>query len=181
MTDFRMNFRADITQQLEPFAAHVAGDPFASVIAVKGRAGTTELDGGPPFSGADGLALDKAFGRLGWGYGSRNTRVWFGVLLELPGHNATAEQSRLAPQALRLICEIIDPLAIVTLDDAARVALTDAFGPVTHNLAETFATGADTTMFGRQLLSVEDFEDALVNESAKQRAWAQLKRCTFPA
>jgi hypothetical protein len=180
MTDFRVDFHADIKQQLEPFAAHVAGDPFASVIVVKGRPGAAEMDGDPPFSGADGLALDKVFGRLGWGYGSRDTRVWCGILLELPGNSAATEQPCLAPQALRLICEIIDPLAIISLDDAARVALIGAFSPVARDLADAFVTGADTTVLGRQLLSVEEFEDALADESAKQRAWAQLKRCAFP-
>jgi hypothetical protein len=163
-----VDFSTERAQQLEAFAARIVGNPFASLVLVKGRPNAAERDGAPPFSGADGLALDKAIGRLGWGYGSQNTRAWLGILLPLPAHD------------LRLICEIVDPLAIVALDDEARTALIDAFSSVEGGLPAKFVSGAETRVLGRQLVSVEGFEDALGSATAKQKVWAQLKRCTFP-
>jgi hypothetical protein len=93
---------------------------------------------------------------------------------------ATASHTAPPASELRLICEIIDPLSIVALDEEARIALIDAFTPVEEGLAEQFAPGAQAQVLGRQLLSVTGFEDALADETAKQRVWAQLKRCTFP-
>jgi hypothetical protein len=168
-----VDFRADRERQLADFVAHIVGNPLASLVAVKGTPGAFERDGGAPFSGADGLALDKAFGRLGWGYGSQDTRIWFGILLSLPSGPL------LSARELRLICEIVDPLTIVALDDTARLALIDAFASTEKALATTFALGAESAALGRQLVSVEGFEDALADANAKQKAWTQLKRCVF--
>ncbi|MDR1013585.1 MAG: hypothetical protein LBL86_01210 [Coriobacteriales bacterium] len=169
---------ASIGQQLEPFAAHMAGNPLASLVAVKGMPGRAERDGGTPFSGEDGFALDKAFGRLGWGFGSQDTRVWLGILLP-PASEESPRGGRSALD-LRLVCEIVDPLAIVALDEPARIALIDAFGPSEGSLPTELAPGAEAQALGRRLVSVEDFEASLADEAAKQKAWAQLKRCTFP-
>ncbi|MDR2106228.1 MAG: hypothetical protein LBP24_02340 [Coriobacteriales bacterium] len=169
-----IDFRADIERQLEPFAAHIAGNPLASLLALKGRPGTVERAGSAPFSGADGFALDKAFGRLGWGFGSQDTRRWAGLLL------ATADSPTLPAATLRLICEIIDPLAIVALDEEARAALIDAFSSAESGFLAEFTPGAETQVLGRQFISVTGFEDALADEDAKQKVWAQLKRCRPP-
>jgi hypothetical protein len=162
-----VDFRADIERQLAPFSAHITGNPLASLVAVKGVPGEAEREGGLPFSGADGTALDKAFGRLGWGYGSKDTRTWLGVLLPSGSFD------------LRLVCEIVDPLAIVALDERARGAIVDAFKSTEEGFLADFTPGAQSTVAGRLLISVDGFEDALSDETAKQRAWAQLKRCAF--
>jgi hypothetical protein len=167
-----MDFRANIRHQLEPFALYIDGNPLASLMALKGRPGASELADGAPFSGDDGLALDKAFGRLGWGYGSRDTRIWLGVLLAPNGHPP------LEASKLRLICEIVDPLAIVALDEKARTALIDAFSSDDATLSMGLAPSAEAWAFGRHLTSVEGFEDALADAAAKQKVWAQLKRCS---
>ncbi|MDR0347251.1 MAG: hypothetical protein LBH56_02625 [Coriobacteriales bacterium] len=170
-----------IEEQLAPFTAHITGNPLASLIAVKGLPGPFEQEGKSPFSGQDGLALDRAFGRLGWGYGSRDTRTWLGVLLELPSalpaQTQAATPAQLSGAGLRLICEIVDPLTIIALDNKAHGALIDAFGAEAEKLAEQFIFGGETRVLGRQLVSVTGFEDALGEEQAKQRVWAQLKRC----
>jgi uracil-DNA glycosylase len=184
-----IDFRADIERQLEPFAAHIAGDVLASLLAIKGRPGAAERAGGAPFSGADGLALDKAFGSLGWGFGSQDTRRWAGLLLTVAGSPAppaatlpTAEScaATLPAATLRLICELIDPLAIVALDEEARTALIDAFSSTEEGFLAEFTPGTETRVLGRQLISVTGFEDALASEDAKQKVWAQLKRCRPP-
>jgi hypothetical protein len=163
-----VDFSANRKQQLKAFAAQTSGDVLAPLILIKGKHGVAERAGKPPFSGADGLALDKAIGKLGWGYGSQDTRTWFGILLPLS-----------APD-LRLICEIIDPLALVALDEEARTALVEAFESVEEGLAKKLTPGAETWVLGRQLVSIEGFEDALSDTAAKQRVWAQLKRCAVP-
>jgi hypothetical protein len=168
-----VDFQVNITRQLEPFALCVIGDPLASLVALKGKPGEAELGGGAPFSGADGLALDKAFGRLGWGFGTGDTRRWCGILLGHP------DRPPLSPQDLRLLCEIIDPLAIVSLDEPARTSLISAFESAEEGFLADFTPGSQTGILGRHLVSVEDFEDSLADERTKQKAWAQLKRCAF--
>ncbi|MDR1183206.1 MAG: hypothetical protein LBK67_00230 [Coriobacteriales bacterium] len=167
-----VDFHAGITQQLEPFASYIVGDPLASLVALKGRPGEAELNGGVPFCSADGLALDKAFGRLGWGFGTDDTRRWCGIVLVRP------DKPPLSTQDIRLLCEIIDPLTIVSLDETARISLIGAFESAEEGFLADFTSGSQTWILGRHLVSVEDFEDSLVDEGTKQKAWAQLKRCT---
>ena len=173
-----MDFRANIKEQLASFSLYYSGDVLAPVLAVKGMPGAAEQAGGPPFSGADGLALDKAFGSLGWGFGSQDTRVWLGLLLGAgtsPGK--CQQQPALTASQLRLICEIVDPLAIVALDEEARAALVECFSSPETGMLADFCAGAEINVMGRLLVSVDGFEDALADEKLKQRAWAQLKRC----
>jgi hypothetical protein len=169
-----VDFRVDREQQLEPFVAYISGNPLASLMVVKGKPGAAERAKAAPFSGDDGFALDKAFGRLGWGYGSQDTRTWFGLVLALPNLPSISARD------LRLICEIIDPLTIAALDDAARTALIEAFASTEEGFLADFTPGSETRILGRHLISIEDFEDALPDETAKQKVWAQLKRCEFP-
>ena len=175
MGETMVDFRENITEQLQAYAPYIRGNPLASLIAVKGSPGLAELAGDPPFSGADGLALDKAFGRLGWGFGSHDTRIWFGIVLSRPNH------PRLSAQELRLICEIVDPHVIAALDDIARLALIEAFCPVEKSLQADFVSGGEYRVLGRHLVSIEGFEASLADEASKQKAWAQLKRCVFPS
>jgi len=170
-----IDFRTSIAEQLEAYAPYIRGNVLASLIAVKGIPGPAELAGNPPFSGADGLALDKAFGRLGWGFGSQGTRIWLGVMTCLPSG------PELLSTDLRLICEIVDPLAIVTLDEPARLAVIDAFRPVCKTLKTDLSPGSEGRILGRHVLSVSGFEQSLAHENSKQRAWAQLKRCLPPS
>jgi len=166
-----IDYRESITRQLETFFPYIRGNYLASLIAVKGTPGPTELEGNLPFSGADGLALDKALSSLGWGFGSQNTRVWLGIIPTMPGY------PELSPSELRLICEVVDPLAIISLDESARLALIRAFEPVRKTMASDFLPGAELWVLGRQLVSVDGFEEALCLESSKQKVWSQLKRC----
>ena len=165
---------ACVEQQLKPFIAYLSGNFYASILAIKGSPGQAEQAGARPFSGNDGPALDKAFGRLGWGFGSQDTRTWIGVLLAPPGLPV------LTAQQLQLLCEIIDPLTLVALDEQAHIALRDAFARTETGLMSGFVPGTETTALGRHLVSVEGFEGALHDEGAKQKVWAQLKRCVLP-
>jgi hypothetical protein len=162
--------RADIEEQLRPFATAIDGDVLASLMVIKARPSAAEVEGGPPFSGKDGAALDAAFEHLGWGGLTGEVRPWLGLLLP----------PKIEDGSLRAICETVDPLAIVTLDEGARLALIAAFETVEEQLAIDFVAGGQAQALGRLLVSVEDFEDSLSDEEAKQKAWAQLRRCAFP-
>jgi len=169
-----IDYSKTITQQLEAFLPHICGNPLASLVVIKGIPGPREAAGDKPFSGQDGLALDKAFGRLGWGFGSQSTRMWFGIAL------SPASAPTLSPQSLRSICELIDPLTIVALDDKARLACIEAFSQAEEGFLADFTSGRQTWVLGRHLISVAGFEAALDDDAQKQKVWAQLKRCVPP-
>ena len=166
-----IDFRENTARQLKAHAPHMEGSLLTALVVVKGTPGPAELAGNLPFSGPDGLALDKAFASLGWGFGSLDTRLWLGVVLALPDRPA------LSPQELRYICEVVDPLSIVALDALAHTALSEAFVSAEEGFLADFTPGGEAWVLGRHLVSVEGFEAALTNEATKQRAWAQLKRC----
>lgn len=168
-----IDFRANIERQLKPYAPYRTGDPLASLIAFKATPGVSEQEGGLPFSGADGLALDKAFGRLGWGFGSKDTRTWMGLLLK-PCH-----YPKLSPDELRTVCEIVDPLVVVALDEEARKVLVEAYAFAAEELSVVLSRGSQCDVLGRHFVSVDGFEDSLNDEATKQKAWAQLKQCTY--
>lgn len=170
-----MDFRMNITQQLEAYSCFLEGNPLASLVAVKGVRGLAEAAGKPAFSGEDGLALDKAFGALGWGFGSRDTRMWLGIMLFVDNRTS------LDPEDLRMICETVDPLCIVALDDKARISCIKAFAPTGAGSMAGFALGSEVWILGRHLVSVDGFEASLGSEASKQRVWAQLKRCVPPS
>jgi hypothetical protein len=165
-----VDFRANIKTQLESYRPYYCGDELASIIAIKGKPGAAELEHLAPFSGDDGLALDKSFGQLGWGYGSKSTRIWLGILL------SPLTLPRLTAEELRYLCEVVDPLTIVALDEPARVALTEAFSSTETGLLVDFHKGTGTEVLGRHFVSVDGFEDALADDSEKQRVWAELKQ-----
>jgi hypothetical protein len=150
---------------LQPFAGYLAGCPETLVLVIKGQAGAAEAGGGKPFSGPDGEALDKALSALGWSAGG-----WLGVLLTAPGLEP------LSAEQLRLLCEIVDPLLIIALDEVARQSLREAFARPRPGLAADFEPGARSQMLGRVFVSVDGFESSLADQAAKQRCWAQLKQ-----
>ncbi|HBT94660.1 MAG TPA: hypothetical protein DEB24_00395 [Coriobacteriia bacterium] len=165
-----MDFRETVIENLAPYRPYYSGDELASLVAIKGDPGVAERENGAAFSGEDGTALDKSFGHLGWGYGSKDTRTWFGILI------APIGKTPLTSSELRLLCEIVDPLIIVALDEAARVALNEAFSSHDGKATTTLERGKQATVFGRKLVSVDGFEQALSDDSEKQRVWAQLKQ-----
>ncbi|MDR3315862.1 MAG: hypothetical protein LBS98_05225 [Coriobacteriales bacterium] len=162
-----IDLRAGLTIQLAPYAACLAGSPLARVLTVKGVAGAAEQAGGAPFSGEDGSALKKSLAVLGW-----SDEDWCGVLLALAPNTTT-----LTPGELRELCEIIDPTAIITLDEVARQAVVKAFVSTEEGFLAEFTAGAESKVLGRRLISVDGFEASLADPHAKQRVWAQLKRC----
>ncbi|MDR1422123.1 MAG: hypothetical protein LBI64_04575 [Coriobacteriales bacterium] len=177
--------------QLEPYAAYLAGTLLTSILLVKGQAGPAEPMG-MPFSGADAQALEKALVALGW-----PINAWCGVLCApgVSGRRGTAANERasegastvtsegaplaLSPNDLRLICEIVDPLVVVALDEQARRLLIDAFIQAESGFLADFTPGAQTMVLGRRFVSVDGFEAALDNADTKQRVWAQLKHAAW--
>ncbi len=169
-----MDFRSTVIENLAPYRAYYSGDELASLVAVKGDPGAVERAGAAPFSGEDGAALDKSFGHLGWGWGSRDTRTWLGILL------SPIDTTLLEKKELRVLCELVDPLIIVALDETARLALVEAFAPPDKKSTTDVPRGGKATVFGRIMVSVDGFEQALGDEKEKQRVWAQLKQAAAP-
>jgi hypothetical protein len=177
-----------ITQQLKPFAAQVVGNPLAVVLAVTAR----------PLSAAAAEALEKALIALGWGEHS-----WCGLALGIDEHGTWSEKAALAPMVcpphkarageptpycpqllasgeLRLVVEIVDPLAVLALDEDARRALMTAFASEELGLLTEFSAGSSRSVLGRNFVSVDGFEAALSDAQRKQVIWAQLKHCKRP-
>jgi hypothetical protein len=177
-----------VSSQTGPYAAYLAGLAAADVLLVKGQAGPFELAGGPAFGGPDGQALAAALGTLGWGEDN-----WCGVLIDPPS------RPRLRASQLRWVIEVQDPMLVIALDAQAREALAEAMAATDPSREPAAATdpppqamgnapypqkskptplgvGVPTEMLGRRLLAVSDFEQALGDDNAKQRVWAELKQ-----
>jgi hypothetical protein len=162
------DLRQSLVAQLETYRPYLSGEILTSLVVLKGKAGVAENAGEAPFFGEDGAALEKALVALGW-----PDECWCGVLL---APTVPADTPPLSPGALRLLCEILDPWTIVALDEPARRALVDAFAQVESGFLADFTPGGQTVVLGRNLISVDGFEEALDDSAAKQRVWAQLKR-----
>lgn len=151
--------------ELEPWRAHLHGNRFASVLAIKGEPGPAERAGKPPFFGEDAQALESAFVTMGFESGS-----WCGIALELP------EKESIDALELRLLIETIDPQALVALDHCAILLLQEAYG--VELMPVIPEPGKKSRILGRALVYVEGFEAALASNDggeAKKRVWNELK------
>lgn len=158
------DFVALRTVELKPWLSFMYGNRFARIVALKGEPGEFEKKG-RPFFGLDGDALESAFISLGWGKSN-----WCGIALELPG------KRKLSAGELRVLLEIIDPLALVALDRCALSVIKEGYGNELLPLMPQ--PGKTAQILGRTLLCVDGFEAALVssdNKKAKDQIWQELK------
>lgn len=105
-------------------------------------------------------ALASSAERLGYG-----ARACAWVTLEARGDAGT----RLGAADVLSIIESLDPAAIVAADSRASAALGAAYD---HPLSPD----AHARIRGREVIAFSNFEDALGDADAKQRAWALLKK-----
>lgn len=159
-----LDFGALRAAQLEPWLGHLYGNRFGSVVAIKSQMGERDSLGQAPFFGADGQALESALAALEWG--SNN---WCGIVLEL------SDEQTLSPEVLRLLIEIIDPVALLVLDERALDAL--KLGYKGELLPDTIKPGVKIRLLGRAVVFVDGFEEALASktEEARRRVWRELK------
>ena len=136
-----------------------AGDPFATVMLVKGLPGPAEIAGDPVLSGADGDAARKALAALGF-----DPESVFRTLSRPGGVAGTGAGARLRAQI-----EAVDPYAVLALDDAAGEDLAAACG------AAALKTGVIDASGPRILLAVAGLEASLEDPVAKRRVWRQLQ------
>ncbi len=161
---------------LSRFRHAVLGSPMALVVAVRGNSCTIPmLDGGGGFlDGPDGEALSKTLDSMGYPKGSL-----MGV--QLPD-DLGAPSSKMTTADLRLIIEVVDPIAVAALDRRALEALTEAFdGKVEERVVAGDVTGrVSRHVLGRLLVFVDDLEASLGSQDGKRRAWLELRNLSGP-
>ena len=110
-----------------------------------------------PLSKKARAALEASAERLGYG-----ARACAWITLHIDGDD-------LGPNDARTLFEGLDPCAIVTTDAEAAALLSRAY-------SKTLDLDAVNRAACRTVLALSDFEGALDDDEAKQRAWALLKR-----
>lgn len=125
---------------------------------VEGRPGSTlAVVSGTPLSEAARKALEASAERLGFG---RDACAW--VVLSAEGENLGASD-------LHTLVEGLDPTAVVAADGDAASLLSQAFDA-------TLVINAANRAACRTVVALSDFEAALEDPDAKQKAWAVLKK-----
>jgi len=159
----RVRAELGVADALAPGSDRVAprGALLAEVAVVKGLAGPAEASGGSAMSGADGEALTKALGALGY----EPQSVFFTLSRPEPGIDREQASDR-----LRLQLESVDPRVIIALDAEAAADIAEAFGCTVPVVG-----GTPLRILGRRIIAVGGFEAALADPKAKQRVWSEIK------
>ena len=168
----RAAYTAALRQQLTGLAERgvwVAGNVFSPVVLVKGRLNAQELAGGELLGGADGKALRAALERLGY------------APEDFCALASCADDGAPLPAALlREALELVDPEAVIALDDPAADALRAAYADELAREEDfnraMLTPGVVAHVLGRRFLALDGFEAALADPAAKQRMWAYLKQ-----
>ena len=136
----------------------IAGNACSPIVLVKGDLDEAECSGGELAAGADGAALRKALGAIGY-----------------------------APEALtcdlfREALETLDPEAVLLLDNSAADVMRETYADMLVAI-DDFDTamlkpGLVAHVQGRRVLALDGFEAALTDKAAKQRMWAYIKQLT---
>lgn len=172
-----------IEQELDALAARgvrIAGNALSPIVLVKGDLDEAERAGGELCAGADGAALRKALGAIG--YAPED----FCVLASVGGAAEDAAMAAVAPgEALpcdlfREALEVLDPEAVLLLDDSAADVMRETYADMLVAI-EDFDTamlkpGLVAHVQGRRVLTLDGFEAALADRAAKQRMWAYIKQ-----
>ena len=170
-------------QEIEALVARgvrVAGNIFSPVVLLKGELNAEEQAGGVLLAGDDGVALRSALSAIGWAPED------FCALASVAGEGeagvaTTLEPGSSLPVALfREALEVLDPEAMIALDetaaDAVRNAYADALAEIEDFNAAMLKPGLVVQVLGRRVLVLDGFEKALADKHEKQRMWAYLKQ-----
>ena len=168
-------------QELASLAARgvrIAGNACSPIVLVKGDLDDAERSGGELAAGADGAALRKALGAIG--YAPED----FCVLASVAGagDGAVAVGHALPCDLFREALEALDPEAVLLLDNSAADVMRETYADMLVAI-DDFDTamlkpGLIAHVQGRRVLALDGFEAALTDKAAKQRMWAYIKQLT---
>ena len=152
----------------------IAGNACSPIVLVKGDLDEAECSGGELAAGADGAALCKALGAIG--YAPED----FCVLASVAG--AVAAGEALTCDLFREALETLDPEAVLLLDNSAADVMRETYADMLVAI-DDFDTamlkpGLVAHVQGRRVLALDGFEAALTDKAAKQRMWAYIKQLT---
>ena len=152
----------------------IAGNACSPIVLVKGDLDEAECSGGELAAGADGAALRKALGAIG--YAPED----FCVLASVAGAGAAGEA--LTCDLFREALETLDPEAVLLLDNSAADVMRETYADMLVAI-DDFDTamlkpGLVAHVQGRRVLALDGFEAALTDKAAKQRMWAYIKQLT---
>lgn len=156
----------------------IAGNACSPIVLVKGDLDEAERSGGELAAGADGAALRKALGAIG--YAPED----FCVLASVAGagDGTVAVGHALPCELFREALEALDPEAVLLLDNSAADMMRETYADMLVAI-EDFDTamlkpGLVAHVQGRRVLALDGFEAALTDKAAKQRMWAYIKQLT---
>ena len=156
----------------------IAGNACSPIVLVKGDLDEAECSGGELAAGADGAALRKALGAIG--YAPED----FCVLASVAGvgDGAVAVGETLPCELFREALEALDPEAVLLLDNNAADVMRETYADMLVAI-DDFDTamlkpGLVAHVQGRRVLALDGFEAALTDKAAKQRMWAYIKQLT---
>lgn len=146
----------------------MAGNAFSQVLLVKGELVPGELAGGL-LTGPDGEALRKALVALGYA-----PEDWAALA------TVAADGTPLRPALLRTAVAALGASTLIACDDAAALALRDAYGDELAGLEDAdvalLRPGLVAPVLGMRVINLGGFAQALADPKRKQFAWACLKR-----
>ena len=154
----------------------IAGNACSPIVLVKGDLDEAECSGGELAAGADGAALRKALGAIG--YAPED----FCVLASVAGAGDGAVGHALPCDLFREALEALDPEAVLLLDNSAADVMRETYADMLVAI-DDFDTamlkpGLIAHVQGRRVLALDGFEAALTDKAAKQRMWAYIKQLT---
>ena len=156
----------------------IAGNACSPIVLVKGDLDEAERSGGELAAGADGAALRKALGAIG--YAPED----FCALASVAGagDGTVAVGEALPCELFREALEALDPEAVLLLDNSAADAMRETYADMLVAI-DDFDTamlkpGLVAHVQGRRVLALDGFEAALTDKAAKQRMWAYIKQLT---
>ena len=153
----------------------IAGNACSPIVLVKGDLDEAECSGGELAAGADGAALRKALGAIG--YAPED----FCVLASVAGAGDGAVAAGEA-----LTCDLFrgsrPVMAVLLLDNSAADVMRETYADMLVAI-DDFDTamlkpGLVAHVQGRRVLALDGFEAALTDKAAKQRMWAYIKQLT---
>ncbi len=153
----------------------ISGNACSPIVLVKGDLDEAECSGGELAAGADGAALRKALGAIG--YAPED----FCVLASVAGAGDGAGEA-LTCDLFREALETLDPEAVLLLDNSAADVMRETYADMLVAI-DDFDTamlkpGLVAHVQGRRVLALDGFEAALTDKAAKQRMWAYIKQLT---